>query len=153
MRRLICSALLLSLVGCGGGVADAPKLAEVKGTVTYNGNPVAGANVTFMVEKKPISVGTTDASGKFMMTTGGRKGAPVGSAKVGIVKASKQASAATPDMKPDDMRKMQMEQMGKSKTAEKPEIPLKYSNPATSNLTAEVSENAGANDFVFPLVD
>jgi hypothetical protein len=142
----------LALTGCGQGVSDAPKLAECKGKVTYNGNPVAGANITFIVEKRPIATGTTNANGEFLMTTGGRKGAPVGTAKVGIIKSAKQ-DAPTQDMKPDDMRKMQIDQMGKKDANAKPEIPTKYANATTSGLTAEISENITENDFVFPLVD
>ena len=70
---LLCSASLLA--GCGGE-SDAPNLVAATGSVFYKDKPIAGANVTFMVEKAPLAMGTTNAEGKFVISTGGRPGAP-----------------------------------------------------------------------------
>lgn len=147
--------MLLSLVGCAGGSGPSIPLAECKGSVTYEGKPVSGAAVTFVVEGAPLAVATTDSTGKFVMTTNGRKGAPIGSAKVGISKtaAPPEGAVATTEMKPEDMRKMQMENMSKKQTAEKPPIPARYGNPKSSTLTAEVTKNPADNDFSFILTD
>jgi len=118
--------LTAAMVGCAGD-DDAPALVAATGTVFYEDKPVAGATVTFIVEKAPISTGLTNAEGKFTMTTGGRPGAPLGPAKVGVAKVAATQQDMTA-MKPEDMQKMQMENKGVTPMA-KPEIPEKYGNP------------------------
>jgi hypothetical protein len=68
------------VAGCG------PKLdyAEVEGTVTLGGKPLAGAEVTFYpdsegAEQLPYATGKTDGAGKYSLTLqGGKPGALVG---------------------------------------------------------------------------
>jgi len=92
---LAASSLLivLGIVGCGDG-APSVKTVPVSGTVTYNGNPIEGATVTFMQQAEGIrpAGGQTDAQGKFMLKTalGGTKmqdGAMEGSFVVTITKS------------------------------------------------------------------
>lgn len=153
MRSILLSALLATgalFVGCGGA-SDAPQLAKASGTVSYKGNPVAGATVTFLVPKSPIATGTTDAEGKFTLVTGGNPGVAVGSATVGIAKFATSSEDKT-NMTPADMAKM----ASKSKTAStksKAEIPAKYGNPETSTLSATISTDETKNVFKFDLVD
>ena len=150
LLRLVPSLLLVAIVGCGG-VNDAPNLVAATGTVLYNNEPVSGATVTFIVEKAPLATGTTDAEGKFVLTTGGRPGAPLGNAKVSISKVSASQENLT-SMKPEDMANMAAQ--GKMKLAEsKPAIPLKYATPDKSGLTAALDANAESNVFEFRLVD
>lgn len=51
--------------GCGGGASDTPELGEVSGTVTLDGNPLSGAEVTFEPGAGAPSVGKTDDAGKY----------------------------------------------------------------------------------------
>ena len=64
MNRPLGFILLLvpaMVVGCGG---DAPKYANVKGTVTFNGQPIEKGTITFALPGRPPS--TMDiADGKF----------------------------------------------------------------------------------------
>lgn len=73
------------IAGCGGqGGID---LTSVTGTVTSDGQPLAGADVTFMPvgEEGSPSAGTTDASGNFdLKYSDGRSGAALGSHQVVI---------------------------------------------------------------------
>jgi hypothetical protein len=145
---------MLSLAGCSddGGL----NLARVKGKVTYKGQPVTGADVTFLSQGGQMANGTTDAQGMFTLTTSGRPGAPIGENQVGIAKMSATAKAPKPleQLTPDDMMRMQKEGIGGYK-AEPPKslIPERYALPATSKLTASVSENEAENEFEFNLVD
>lgn len=140
-------AALMALAGCG----DSLNLVPVSGTVTYNGKPVEGANVTFMPETGPIGTGTTDASGKYTLTTEGKPGAVVGKHGVMINKSSAVAGASSAPS-PDDMMKM-ASKMGKGAASmSKPELPVKYSTTQGSGLSADVKAD-GANTFDFPLAD
>ena len=139
------------LAGCGGGASDAPELVAVTGTVLYKDKPVSGADLTFVVEGKPLANGSTNAEGKFIMSTGGRSGAPLGKAKVGIVKRASDGEEK-PSMNPADMAKMAQQSKGVIKMP-KPEIPLKYGNPDTSKLQADISADATKNVFEYRLAD
>ncbi len=79
-------------MGCGGD--GRPSLVPVEGTVTVDGEPVAGVQVVFQVveiadgsEYKRPSSGVTDSQGKFKIGTyGADDGMPIGSYRVGILK-------------------------------------------------------------------
>jgi hypothetical protein len=74
--------------GCGGG--DGPELATVKGTITLDGKPLAGAEVSFQPESAAGSpaLGETDQQGRYEMRhSRSRKGAQVGLHKVRITTA------------------------------------------------------------------
>ena len=143
---MVCVAVG-SVAGCGG--TKKPKVYGATGTVSWKGQPLAGATVSFVPAVGPPSDGTTDASGKFTIMTNGQPGAPFGPNKVTVSKftgAATMPSAPTPD----DMMKMAAEK-GKKKTADKEEIPVKYSRPDTSGLSADVSADAAKNVFTFDL--
>lgn len=81
---LLCS--LLTAAGCG---KPAGSLADVSGAVKFEGKPVAGVVVTFYPVVAPgeprqvYSRGSTDASGKYTLTTeDGKPGAIAGKHKV-----------------------------------------------------------------------
>ncbi|MFT4557330.1 MAG: hypothetical protein ACI8P0_001944 [Planctomycetaceae bacterium] len=136
-------------VGCGGG--DSLALVSATGTVYYKDQPVSGATVTFRIEGAPLAMGITNSEGKFVMTTGGRPGAPIGNAKVGIAKTSAQEEDLT-SMKPEDMQTMQIAQ-GDSPSEIKSEIPEKFASPDRSELVATLDTDGSMNVFEFRLVD
>lgn len=151
---LVTSLALVTVAGCGG---DGPSIAKVTGKVTLKGTPIKGANVQFHPEKGPMAIGITDDQGNFTLTTNGRPGAPIGLNKVAISKAAPApaAGAMPTNPTPEDMAKMAASaaQGGGLKRSEPPksEVPDKFSNPTTSNLTADVSTNAADNTFEFNL--
>ena len=84
-RIFLAGWLALGAAGCG----DSPfETAPVSGKVTLNGQPLADARITFQPigsekEQGPGSATTTDAEGKFTLTTAeGRRGATVGKHQV-----------------------------------------------------------------------
>jgi len=151
---LVTSLALVTIAGCGG---DGPSIAKVTGKVTLKGAPIKGATVQFYPEKGPMAIGITDDQGSFTLTTNGRPGAPIGLNKVAISKAAPApaAGAMPTNPTPEDMAKMAAAaaQGGGLKRSEPPksEVPDQYSNPSTSNLTADVSTNAAQNTFEFNL--
>lgn len=98
LRRLLLPTVLVGLLGVGllgvgllggcGGSAG-PELAPAQGTVTLNGQPLAGARVTFVSQQEggSVGVGTTDAEGHYEISfTAKRMGAMVGPTLVRISK-------------------------------------------------------------------
>jgi len=85
-RLLLGFALVLGL-GCGSG-----KFAPVSGTVTMNGQPLAGALVMFApiakegsIDAGPGSSGKTNEKGEYTLTSDtGRTGAVVGKHRVSV---------------------------------------------------------------------
>jgi hypothetical protein len=149
-RSAIClaSALLL-LAGCG----DSLNLKPVTGTVTYNGKPVDGASVAFISMDKPVAIGTTDASGKFTLSTNGKEGAPLGSHKVTVAKSTAVAGAGEGAKAEDMMKMMQNRNKSAGGVLSQAELPLKYATPQGTELSAEVTADASKNNFEFALKD
>jgi hypothetical protein len=93
LRRAVAASLVLATVmvtgsGCG------PSYVKAEGVVKLDGEPIEGATVTFMSEDgAKVSVGVTDAAGKFVLNTGDKPGAAAGTYKVTIVKTPKIAGA------------------------------------------------------------
>ncbi|MEE2989445.1 MAG: hypothetical protein VX715_02455 [Planctomycetota bacterium] len=102
---LAVGAMLIATVGCGSGY---PPVQIVKGTVMYNGAPLAEATVTFhpseandMGAASRASSGETDAQGVFRLTTNyvdgtsvvKLDGAPSGTYSVTVTKLKKKVYA------------------------------------------------------------
>ena len=109
-------------------------------------------------------MGTTDASGKYTMTTIGKPGVPAGTYSVTISKSSGEGSAggsavhlppSDAEVSQEEIKKVQeqmqqqMTQMQKPPSL-KPAIPIKYSLPEGSGLTATVTAGE-VKEFNFEL--
>ncbi|MBM4088948.1 MAG: carboxypeptidase regulatory-like domain-containing protein [Planctomycetes bacterium] len=146
------------VVGCDKGPTES--VAKAGGTVTMNGEPVASARVTFHpVSGSRISHGTTDAMGKFTLSTFGvNDGALIGKHKVTVSKV--EGADSTPKVDVEALRKGGVsampgyaDQMGVGgKKAEQPKqlIPEKYSDKEQSTFEVEVTAT-GTNDFPIDL--
>ena len=154
LRAVLVFSAVLIFSGCGDSVKTVA-LVECKGKVTYQNNPVSGANVTFAVPGNQISVGTTDSNGEFIITTGGRRGAPIGLAKVGVTKAPEGGGPDKTQMTPEQMMEMATKQSESGVVEPEPTspIPVRYASPETSKLEAAIGEDPAANVFEFILVD
>jgi hypothetical protein len=133
----------------------------VTGTVTLDGQPVAGANVSFSPTSGggKAAVGTTDASGKFTLTTmKSGDGAVPGAYLVTITKSATAQAPAFQDprssggkLTPEQMQAMQEAMKGGTgKTQTSSEIPAKYANRDTSGFSATITKGE-ANDFTFEM--
>ena len=133
------AGLAMLAAGCGGD--DGPQLAEAGGIVTYNGEPLKGANVVFMPDAGgPAAYGTTGADGHFTWMTRGQTGAMVGTGKVAITAFEELAE-------PKEEHELTAEDLKKLNTSR---IPENYGRVENSGLTATVTAD-GENSFTFGL--
>ncbi|MCU0959957.1 MAG: transthyretin-like family protein [Pirellulaceae bacterium] len=155
-------AVVVALVGCSK--PSGPPLAQAKGVVMLGGKPVDNARVMFypIDQSSSFSHGTTDAEGRFTMSTrGANDGALVGRHKVVISKVDMPEQMAKVDVSkaksagygPGSMPGYEsMMGIGGAKPAEaKQEIPAKYSNKETTVLEIEVVTDATQNEYTFNL--
>src|SRR5438477_9754865 len=97
---LILGVLVSGAAGCGSSPFET---APVSGKVTLNGQPLAEARISFQPigsekEQGPGSATTTDAEGKFILTTAeGHRGATVGKHQVRISTLKMNADKRTDD--------------------------------------------------------
>jgi hypothetical protein len=131
--------LLVIGIGCSGGSAN---MAQVTGSVTYRGQPLPDAQVSFApADGGPIATGRTDSSGKFRLgTLAADDGARVGKHRISIV-------ARGPD-RPPRAGETGSGMPGESMPGD-PLIPAKYFSAETSGLEREVVR--GSNDFSIAL--
>lgn len=134
MSALLRFAMLLSLgllAGCGfapGPVATIEEVVPVSGTLTYQGKPLEGYQVTFLpTDGRRVAVGVTDSAGHFTLGTNTlNDGAPPGSHKVSVVWAGPPSTDGAVLDAPTQPPKPPVQ------------IPTKYGNPESSGLTQEV---------------
>lgn len=93
--RSACLGLLSLLTLLAAGCGSSGGLLPATGTVTYQGKPVENAIVSFMPEAGTMGTGTTDASGKYEIRTGGKPGAAPGKHSVSIMKYSSNPTGTT----------------------------------------------------------
>lgn len=172
---MLCATLVMAGCSKGPSIATYP----ITGTVTYQGKPLSGASVFFIRDNPdaPRSTGTTDADGKYTLTTyfGPQqilKGAVADKYRVIIVKDPPPEAGSMPPPPADygdpEYQKKSLENMIKQagpapgangraagtapKPKPKPLIPERYANPETSGLVATVV--TGQNDPIdFKLTD
>ena len=138
-RHFPLLACLVLAVQFGCGASDLPLRAPVTGIVTFKGEPLADAIVTFVPDKSkgtegPMAVGATDAEGRYVLSTDRREGATDG-ATVGFHRVRITANRAP---------------TGPSDSLPSSRIPMRYNNPAKSGLVAEVKSDTN-NKFDFQL--
>lgn len=152
VTALSFSFLLAMLSGCGG--ADQPKTVPVTGKVTYNGDAIAGAQVTFRGGGH-TALGVTGPDGTFKLSTfGDGDGATLGEKNVTVAKRTTVGSSGSA---PGGGMTMD-EALAASERGETPEppkveqlLPEKYSDPNTSGLKFTVEK--GSNNFPIKLTD
>jgi hypothetical protein len=139
--------------GCGGGTSAEPKLdlVPVTGVVTLNGEPLADADVAFYFDGSPptgfLSSGAkTDSSGKFVVMTGSKPGTVPGRYKVTISRFTMLDGSPIRAQPEVGIDLEQLRMGGQLKQA----IPDRYSDPATTELSAAVAD-ADKNEFQFKL--
>lgn len=96
--RIVCRLGLACLAAAGCGPAE---FAPVSGVVTFEGEPIVGATVTFdPVNGKRASYATTDSSGRFELIVAGIKdqaGAVIGEHRVKVTAIAESSPSHTDD--------------------------------------------------------
>lgn len=146
MRKGMTSILLglavpLFFLGCGGGAGGGVDTADVSGTITMDGKPLADAEVTFITEDFASS-GTTDKDGNYFLPSG----AAIGENKVFISKwkGGRKPGDESDELEdnPDILDDGQLEAIGDGTDASseiEQLIPETYSDPSTTSLKFPVS--------------
>jgi hypothetical protein len=86
-KTFFATTIAICLVCLGCGEESGPRLADVTGTVTLDGQPVEGAGLTFVVEGPggAVAYGRSDENGRYEMHFGkDRTGAVIGKNRVRI---------------------------------------------------------------------
>ena len=148
MRNCIFTiALVLAsqfLAGCGGGggpVGKREPVFPVSGTVTYKGQPVADADVTFLCKEKNMSsFARTDAQGKFKLTSyASFDGAPAGKHTITVSKlASSKSTTKEVDLNDPAYDPLKLVEEAKA-AAPTSSIPTKYADAKSTDLSATVT--------------
>lgn len=135
-KRTAAQVALLGLALLAAGCA--PGFGDVSGKVTYKGQPVVGATITFYDAGKNTPSATIDADGKYTLQK-----VAAGPAKVVIL---------TPmNIVFKGMEGSGGEKMGADRP-KTPKIPAKYSDPEKSGLGFDV-KGGGAQTKDFDLTD
>lgn len=147
---LVIWCTIAVLAGCsGGGLAG---LYPVSGTVTYQGQPVEGASISFIGkgETRPATA-VSKKDGTYELYTLDSRGAFPGRYSVVVTKTEAPPESANKDlgMNPAGVD-LSMDQaaanVGKPIPKPKELLPVKYASPATTTLDFEV-KNTGNNVF------
>jgi len=128
--------LLFVLLGLFTGGCKGPKvegLVPVRGTITFNGEPLEGATVGFTPKEfksgDRLGTGKTDAQGRFELRTIGELGVLPGEYVVVVIKnetISDRQTSPTGRPVPSEVRSL---------------IPKRYGDPKTSNLNVIVGQS------------
>lgn len=150
---LVLGLCVLGFSGCGGSsgdkwTEDRPPTFPVRGKVIYNGEPVPDAGVSFRSSDGTIgAAGRTNQNGEFELTTyESGDGAVAGSHQVTVVKTVVEGEDPSYF---DENSPNYGKEPPPTKTVYV--VPKKFTNFATSGLTATVEE--GNNDVTLTLTD
>ncbi len=133
-------ALAVGVVGCGHEQKSAVPLFPVRGTVTLDGKPLAGADLRFIPEGETPGQGgsgSTKADGAYTVSTPfGEPGAAAGEYRVVIQKAEPLPGAGPAGTPGPDRPPIE--------SAHRDLLPPIYADPARSPLKASVTPGGGA---------
>lgn len=158
-RQIVSTWLLLAglpLMGCSdGGTGSSAKVPvfKAKGKVTYLGNPLVDASVSFSPQgKQPAAVGRTNEDGEFsLMTYRAGDGAAAGDFKVMVTVTDSEAASSTEAAHGTEPGKdYSVSHSGQKGKRSGNVLPAIFSDPEKTPLSAKV-ESSGKNEFTFDL--
>lgn len=145
---LVAAAGLLLASGCGGDDGIGTRY-QVRGTVTYKGEPLSQGNITFQATSPDgRSAGGEVQDGAYTLTTkDDGDGALPGKYRVSIVAKDVDFSEVEATSKKQGGTLPSKKDIGKAFQKAKRLVPAKYESPGTSGLEAEVKEQSNTIDF------
>ena len=149
----ISTLLVLSLaVGINTGCSKTDHI-PTSGTITMDGTPLEGANVTFVPNTKPgegtAAAAITGEGGKYTLKSGTFDGALPGPYKVVVRKMEGEGVQVKEGASEEDEQLAMFDAMMGRGMASKPVVPLHYSDTTRTPFEAEVTANAEENQFDF----
>ena len=145
---VLLSSFVLFAAGCGPKPVEKPRTAPVTGVVLYRGKPVEGAMVSLLTEQvSQAATGTTDADGKFTLSTfQPNDGAVPGSHRATVIKLDPELQ-----QKPgEDANAYTSRVLGKDPGRSL--LPAKYASVRTTILTPQIKAD-GPNELRLELMD
>ena len=156
--RTAFAAALVAAMAAGCAKQDDLGTVKAGGQVTYKGQPVTGAVVTFVPQSgKGAAVAVSDGAGRFRLMTSATSGAVPGVYKVTVTKAREVATDSAAQAA-NDLEAKKKADMAGLKAAPDPAsppqslLPEKYAAADKTPLTFEV-QASGQNDFQLDLAD
>ena len=157
--RMFLAVLVLSsvtIMGCGPD----PNLGQVRGVVTYKGEPVEGATVSFLPTSSDgvLAVGTTNADGEYVLAApvqkkGVSRGAFSGKYNVTVRKLEVTPSANDLLYQEGKITYDELQRRGRGGGGTSRDLlPIRYRDAQKSGLEADVQAKT-QNEFNFELVD
>jgi len=140
-------ALSVSLGCSGGGKTGNPNGRPATGTVTYKGQPVEGATVSF-ISPSVSAFGSTDAQGKFKLRASDGENVALGDYQVTVVKKE----FTPPPPPPSEQDYVPPDPDAPAAPEPKDLLPAKYKTVKDTPLKATVTAD-GKNDFPLDLAD
>jgi hypothetical protein len=120
---------------------DLSNLAPVSGVITLNGEPLAGAVVTFLPEHWSTAVGECNKKGEFRLSTSDRPGVPPGHYKVAI------SLLVSAEGEPQGLGPRSSMSPTPGILSAKEMLPREYADLGTTKLTADVPKEGGTFNF------
>lgn len=134
---LACIIPLLAFAIAGCDRSGHPGLGKVQGTVSYQGKPISAGSLVFEVAGARQAQGTiVDGKITAVTTFSPGDGVPVGAARIAVFALATTVTPADKSAVPPG--KARTASLPDASTADKPLIPSKYNNPATSGLTCDI---------------
>jgi hypothetical protein len=147
---LLLGLFVTVLAGCG---SPDSKYTKVEGTITYNGQPIEGATVTFAAADSTgeSAAGITDADGKYTVTSSQalRGGAGVLPGEYVVLVSKRSAPPPDPNQAAFDRGDITYDELQKRKAMKGPyasgarpkdELPAKYAQQNQTDLKAAVAK-------------
>jgi hypothetical protein len=146
---------LLVCAWLGAGCSDyAPPLADVAGTLTYDGKPVPGMTVTFLPDNGRPSWGITDESGRYKLSwDADHPGVEIGKHKIIIAYVPGSPIGTQGYDVATSKPKKAVKSETNSSTAETAAIHARYGNIETTTLTREVKSGKQTIDLALSSKD
>ena len=135
--KLTLLTLCVSFTGCGGAPADQPDLGQVKGTITFEGSPLAGASVTFIPDGGRPAKATTDPAGNYeLIYIRDTPGCKLGHNRVTITSVNEEEDESESDEGNEDAEPVNTKPKGQKEI-----LPAKYNTDTELEANVEPGEN------------